>query len=62
MPKYSISIERGTFDEANEFFRVKAVIGGLKVIPGFGSSPKEAIDNFVQNNDTSVLTKIFNTK
>lgn len=30
MPKYSISIERGTF--------------------------------FVQNNDTSVLTKIFNTK
>ena len=67
---YQTLVEEGTFDGGNPLFRVVVILNGSrkdeflgeKVNVGFGATPKEAIDDFIRRNTSSLLDKVFDLK
>ena len=66
---YQILTEQGLFDSGSDYFRVTVVESGSgkrvhsfneeRIQNGFGSNPKEAIDDFIRRNKSDVLDMVF---
>jgi len=48
--------------ESKESKDIVSVIDGVKVVNGFGSNPKETVDDFIKRNSVELLNKIFDIK
>lgn len=54
---YDVKVQKGKFAEFHEAYRI--IVDDLAVQDGFGNTPAEALNDFIQRNNSDILNKIF---